>query len=81
MVRMYKVRRISIASSEEEQHEEGACHEENADGKYGIAHTTGDGFNDAETEGARHGGKFFHHIIETEEGSMIGGIRQHLRIG
>jgi hypothetical protein len=33
MVRMYNVRRISIASSEEEQHEEGACHEENADGK------------------------------------------------
>lgn len=38
MVRMYKVKRKSISFPEKEQHEEGACHEENADGKYGIEH-------------------------------------------
>ena len=78
---MYNERRISISFPEQEQHEERSDHEEYADGENRVTHAPGDGFNDAETEGTCHGGQLFHHIIETEKGGMVGGIRQHLRIG
>jgi hypothetical protein len=41
----------SISFPDQEQHEEGSDHEENANGKYRIPHAPGDGFNDAEIEG------------------------------
>ena len=81
LLRMKK-KRESVTFSEQEQHEEGTYHKENADGKHGIAHAPGDGFDDAEAESTGDGGQFFHHIVEAEKGSMIGGVfRQHLRIG
>jgi hypothetical protein len=43
LTRIFEGRRKSISFSEQEQYEEGSDHEENADGKNGIAPSTGSG--------------------------------------
>ena len=43
LIQIYNRRRISISFPEQEQHKEGSDHEENANGKNGIAPSTGSG--------------------------------------